>query len=812
MVRAIWSWSGIERLGQDVRFALRTLRKTPGFTAAAIAVLALGTGANTAIFSIFHAVLLRPLPFHDPDRLMLISEKIPKRGVNRSDLCAANFFDTQRRNRSFSAMAIVSGRSFAITDDGPPEQVSGLLVSSSFFSVFGVAPEHGRALRAEDDEPGAPGAVILSHRLWQRRFGGNTSILGKVMLLNGRPHHVVGIMPPGFQPLFSDHELWAPMQLTPEERGNRSSHFLWAAGRLEPGVTPEQAQSDLDAIGRSLEREYPEANAGRGLRAAPLRDELVGDHKPTLMLLMGAVTLVLLVACGNVANLLLARALSRRKEMAIRMALGAAGTRVLQQLLTESFVLASLGVGGGLLVARAMIRSLPALIPAGFSLPGLDRVTIDGPVLIVVVATGVLVSVFFGCVPAWRLARVTLADLNERGATGIGGARDGMRRALLAAEVACSLVLLLGAGLLLRSFSNLMQVRPGFRADGVLTLPLQMPSEPVGFLRQVHGRIRAIPGVEDVAAIEYLPLSGSGVTRRALVEGQPRPEPGGEPIVQRHLVTPDYFRTMGIPLGAGRAFTDADMSAKHLVALINETMARRHWPNQSPLGQHVRIGTQASVTKAPPREIVGIVGDVRHGGLRADLRDEVYVPLGQDDWPVMHLLVRSAREDPGALIPEVKIAVWAIDRNQTLPNIKPLATIVANSVWQPRLNVILLAGFAAVTLALALAGLYGLMVRLVNDRTAEIGVRVAMGARPINVLLLVLREGFLPVLLGTAVGCGLAIAGGRFVAAQLYGVTQSDPLTFAASLTLIVVSALAAMMHPALRAARVDPATALRHE
>jgi putative ABC transport system permease protein len=807
----MWGWNWRERFGQDLRFALRALRKSPGFTLVAVMVLALGTGANTAIFSIFHAVLLRPLPFHDPDRVMLVFEKIPRRGVNRSDLCAANFFDLQQRNHSFASMAILSGRGFALTGDGSPEQVPGALVSGLFFSVLGVAPERGRGFRVQDEEPGAPGIVILSHRLWQRRFGGDDGILGKIIFLDGRAHRVIGIMPRDFQALFRDHELWAPMRLTAAARSNRSSHFLLAVGRLEPGVTPQRAQSDLDAIGSSLEREYPQANTGRGLRAAPVRDELVGDTRSALVLLMGAVGLVLLVACVNVANLLLARALSRRKEIAIRSALGAGRQRLFQQLLTEGVLLALLGIGAGLLVAWVVIRSIPLMIPAGSSLPGLDQVVIDGPVLIVVAATGVFVSALFGCLPAWQVfIKSSLDALSERATTGAG--RNRLRSALLAIEVALSLVLLLGAGLLLRSFKNLMQVQPGFRAERVLTVQLQMPPQQAAFLPRVQERVRAIPGVEDVAAIDYLPLSGSGITRRMLVEGRARPEPGAEPIVLRHLVTPDYFHTMGVPLRAGRAFRGADMNAGHLVAVINETMARRYWPNQNPVGQHLRLDVQAAVANAPPREIVGVVGDVRHSGLRADPRDEVYVPLGQDSWPVIHLVVRFLAANPANLTPEVKNAVWAVDKNQTLPAIRPMTEVAADSVWEPRLNTVVLTAFAVVTLSLALAGVYGLMMRIVGDRTAEIGIRMAMGARPGTVLLLMLRQGFVPVLLGAAAGCGLAVAGGRFVATQLYGVTRADPITFVASVLLIVTSACVAMMHPALRATRIDPMTALRHE
>ncbi len=804
-------WNRIDTFTQDLRFAFRVLRKSPGF-AAAILVLALGTGANTAIFSIFHAVLLRPLSFHDPDRVMVVTEKIPSRGVNRVDLCAANFYDIQQRNQSFVAMAMHSGRSFTLTGDDSAERIYGALVSLTFFTVFGVSPARGRAFRPEDDIPSAPSVVVLSHELWQRRFGGDDDILGKVTNLNGRAHTVVGIMPRGFQALSRDHEVWIPMQLTPKERSDRVSHYLFAVGRLKPGVTLKQAQAELDTLGSSLEQQYPKENTGRGLRAAPLRDELVGETRPVLILLMGAVSLVLLIACMNVVNLLLARALSRRREIGVRLALGASATRLLQQLLTEGLMLAVLGIGVGLLVAYLALRTLPSLVPAGSWLAGLGQIVVDGPVLLMQVVLAAAISAFFACMPAWQLFRGTPGALGERSATSTGVGRYRVRSALLAIEVALSLVLLLGAGLILRSFTKLMNVEPGFRAEQILTAQLQMPDQQTAFFQQVEERVRAIPGVDGVAAIEYLPLSGSGVTRRMLVVGRPGPEPGGEPIVQRHIVTPDYFHAMRIPLRSGRNFQEMDMRSERQTVVISETMARRHWPNQNPVGQYLRLGTQATVASAPPREIVGVVGDVRHSGLRLDARDQVYVPLGQDDWPVMHLIVRTATANPAALIPEVKKAVWAVDKNQPLPNMKPMTRVLADSVWQPRLNAVVLTAFAALSLVLALAGIYGLMIRIVGDRTAEIGIRMAVGASPLSVLLLVLRQGFVPVLIGGVTGVALAIAAGRIVATQLYGVTPSDPTTFTVSIALIMSSAFLAMAYPALKAARVDPMTALRHE
>lgn len=807
-----WTW--IANVGSDVRFALRGLRNSPSFSVVAITVLALGIGANTAIFSIVYAVLLRPLPFREPGRVMMVFEKIPERGVDRANLCAANFVDLQQQNRSFSDTAIFSGRGFALTGDASPEQVAGALVSSSFFSVLGVAPEHGRSFRTEDELPGASAAVVLSQRLWQRRFGGDIGIVGRTILVDGRAHEVVGIMPPGFYGLFRNHELWAPMQLTAAERADRASHYLLAVGRLKPDVSLQQARADLDVIGNSLAREYPGANSGRGLSAAPVRDELVGDTKAVLVMLMGAVSLVLLVASVNVANLLLARALTRRREMALRRALGAGTARLVQQLLTEGLLLAVLGLGAGLLVARGVIRLLPLLIPRAESLAGLDEVAIDAPVLAVAMAIGLVVTAFFGCLPAWQVLRASSDALNERATTGTSRGHR-VRSALLASEVACSLVLVLGAVLLLRSFANLMVVNPGFRAAPLLAVPLQLPSESSErsvFLEQVREQVRGIPGVESVAAIEYLPLSGSGVTRRMLVEGRARPEPGKEPIVHRHLVTPGYFQTMSIPLHAGRAFLDPDMSTKHLLVMVNETMARRYWPGQSPVGSYIRLGTQATVANAPLREVVGVVGDVRHSGLRSEPSVQVYVPLGQDTWPATHLVVRAAGMDPARLIPAVKSAVWAVDKTQTLPNIKPMSTIVAESVWQPRLNTVVLSAFAAVTLALVLAGIYGLMMRIVGDRTAEIGIRMAMGATAGSILGLVLRQGLLPVILGAVAGLGLAVAAGRFVSAQLYGVTQADPLTFAAGTVAVVAAALLAMVRPALRATSVDPVIALRYE
>jgi putative ABC transport system permease protein len=557
------------------------------------------------------------------------------------------------------------------------------------------------------------------------------------------------------------------------------------------------------------------------LRVAPAHAELIGDAKPALVLLMGTVGLVLLAACVNVASLLVARSVSRRKEIAVRAALGAGRHRLFQQLLTEGFLLAMLGVGAGLLVARWLVRLIPFLIPASLSLPGLDQVVIDGWVLVLLPITAGLVGLFFGCMPAWHLFQSSTPDtLSERMTTGGSGTGGyGLRSALLAAEVAFSLVLLLGAGLLLRSFANLMELEPGFRADRVLTMQLQLPEKQYGsppqqaaFFRQVREHVQAIAGVESVAAIEYLPLSGSGVSRRMVVEGRPGPDPGEEPTVQRHVVTPDYFRALGIPLRLGRAFGDADMNPEPLVVVINEMMARRHWPNKNPVGQHLRLGLQGKVASSPVREVIGVVGDVRHSSLQADPRDQVYVPFGQDGWPVMHLIVRSSTVDPGSLITEVKSAVWAVDKNQPLPSIKPMTRIVADSVWKPRLTAIVLTLFGVLTLALVLSGIYGLTIQIVSGRTPEIGVRMALGARPSQVLILILRQGFVPVLIGLVGGLGCAVAGGQLIATQLYRISQTDPLTFFATVLLVAFTAMLAMAYPAWHASRVDPMVALRHE
>jgi putative ABC transport system permease protein len=479
-------------------------------------------------------------------------------------------------------------------------------------------------------------------------------------------------------------------------------------------------------------------------------------------------------------------------------------------------LLAMLGVGTGLLVARWLVGLIPFVVPADFSLPGLDQVVIDRSVLVIVLITAGFVGVFSGCMPAWHLSKSCTSDaLNEKVMTETG--RYGS--ALLAAEVAFSLVLLLGAGLLVRSFANLMEVEPGFRADRVLTMQLQFPEKQYGspqqqavFFRQVKDRLQAVPGVESVAAIEYLPLSGSGVSRRMMIDGRSPPDPGEEPSVQRHVVTPDYFRSLGIPLRLGRAFRDADMDAEPLVAVINETMARRYWPNQNPVGQRLRLGLQGRVASSPVREIVGVVGDVRHSGLQADPRDQVYVPFGQDGWPMMQLIVRSSTVNPASLTSEVKSAVWAVDRNQPLPHIMPMTKIVADSVWKPRLTTLVLTLFAVLTLTLVLIGIYGLMMQIVGARTPEIGVRIALGARPNDVLTLVLRQGFIPVLIGMVIGLGCAWTGGRLIASHLYGITQTDLLTFSGTVLLVAFTAMLAMAYPACRASRVDPLVALRHE
>ncbi|HWP42569.1 MAG TPA: ABC transporter permease [Blastocatellia bacterium] len=800
----------LEELGQDLRYGARMLVKNPGFTVVAVIMLALGIGANTAIFSVVNAVLLRPLDYEDPDRLVTVLENNWQKGWTRFAVAPGNFAAWREQNQVFEQMAAFTGSSFTLVGEGEPEQLPGTRASANLFALLGVKPALGRDFLPEEDHPGGERVVIVSHRLWQRRFGADPGLVGKPLTLNGQSYTVVGVMPAGF--LFPNPrtELWVPVAFSAGDLGNRGGHDYVAIARLKPGVTLEQAQTEMSAIAARLEEQYPETNAAWGARVTLLVEEVVGDVRPALLALVCAVAFVLLIACANVANLLLARAAARQKEVAIRAALGSSRSRLLRQLLTESVLLSLLGGAFGMLLAAWGVDALVSLGPA--NIPRLSQVGIDGRVLgfafLISLATGII----FGLAPALQASQTDLSEsLKEGGRSSSAGAgSQRLRRLLVVAEVALALALLVGAGLMIKSFVRLSEVETGFDSQNVLTAQITLPQsryddrqQQAAFFRQVLARIEALPGVESVGAASPLPFTGDRLYS-FIVEGHPT---DNVPSANYYAVSPDYFVTMGIPLLKGRFFTEADMAESPRVAIINETMARRYFPDEDPIGKRMNITNGPEVM----REIVGVVGDVKQYGLDTQSPAQMYEPYLQRPYPGMTLVVRAASE-PAGLIDAVRREVLAVDKEQPIARAQTMEEIIAKSVAPRRFSVILLAAFAAVALTLAAVGIYGVMSYLISQRTHEIGVRMALGAGRRDVLRLVVGQGMRLALLGVGIGLLAAFALTRLMESLLFGVSATDPLTYIVVALLLATSALLACYVPARRATKVDPLLALRYE
>jgi putative ABC transport system permease protein len=789
------------------------LVKKPGFTLTAVITLALGIGATSTIFNFVNGILLRPLPYQDSERLVLLDETAPKRGIASMGVSFPNFLDWREQNRGFTGIAAYGGgNDYTLTGSGEPEELSGADISYNTFEVLGVAPILGRTFTAEEDRPGNGLVVILSYGLWGRRFGAKPEIIGQKITLNNRPHTVVGVMPPGFKfPEVDD--LWTPLALD-TTMWTRNDHGMSAIARLKPGVTLQQARTDMTDVARRVEEQNPVTNEGMSVNIIPLREGLAGDYRKALLILMGVVGLVLLIACVNVANLLLARSSSRAKEVAIRTALGAGRWRVFRQLVTESVVLGLMGGALGLTLAFWGLDLLLAAIP--IDLPFWMKFDLDGRVLGFTIGVTLLTGLIFGAAPALQASKV---DLNEslkdggRGASGMG--RHRMLRSLVVAEVALSLVLLIGAGLMARSFMRLQHTSAGLNPENLLTLRLNLPGEKYdtpgkrhAFYKELLERIGAAPGVEAAGAVSNLPLGGSNWGRSLTVEGFPVLSVGQAPMINHCVITPNYFRAMGIPVLAGRDFSDADARDSMRVTIIDERLAREYWPNESPLGKRVRFGPPES--NEPWHTIVGVVGAVKHESLNLTQRKTVYLPHAQVTIDDMTLAVRAA--NPENLTPVIRGQVKAMDPDLPIINVRTMTEVVSRSVWQPRLYAILFGVFAAVALALASIGIYGVMAYSVSERTREIGVRVALGAQRRDVLKLVVAQGMTLTLIGAGVGLGAALALTRLMQTLLFEVSATDPLTFAVLAALLSVVALLACYLPARRATKVDPMIALRRE
>jgi len=804
-------------LGQDVRYALRMLVKNPAFTAVAVIALALGIGANTAIFSVVNAVLLRPLPFKNPGQLVMVWENAAHVGFPKDTPSPANFLDWQKQAQSFSGMAATVERSFNLTGVGEPERLEGRRVSANLFDLLGVPALVGRTFVTDDDRPGTH-VVLLSYSLWQRRFGSDPGVIGQALTLNGESYTVVGVMPrlvqlPGYS---SRHDqLWVPIAFSQEEASQRGNHFLEVIARLKPGITLKQAQAEMETIAARLARAYPVYNMRRGAVVVPLHEQVVGDIKPALLVLLGSVGFVLLIACANVANLLLARAAVRQKEIALRLAIGASRARLTRQFLTESVLLAIFGAGFGLLLAFVGIRVLRTFIPSTIS--QVQTINIDGTVLIFTVLVAVLTGIAFGLAPAIHGSHLNLNDtLKEGSRDSTGGIKGHRARALLViGEVAISFVLLIAAGLLINSFLHLRKLDPGFRPDHLLTMKVDLSEvkypdreRRAVFFDEVIRRVRTLPGVQSAAVAGNLPLTYNGDSMNISVEGLPDPPPDQRSDVIYRAIGPGYFSTMGIAIVRGRDFTDEDKADSRDVVIISEKTAQHFWPGQDPIGKRLKPGS--STSNGPWREVIGIVKDVRQNDFIAPPKMEMYLSYRQlKNIPANALVVRTSIE-PTSIARSVRDTIWSVDKNQSVADIDTMEHIVAQAVARQRFSMLLLGFFAAIALLLASIGIYGVISYSVAQRTREIGIRMALGARRADVLKMTIKEALKLVGIGMMIGLVVALLLTRVIATLLYGISASDPSTFVAISLVLLIVAIVASYLPALRATKVDPVVALR--
>ena len=812
-------WVGLDTFLQDVRQSFRMLRRSPALTAAATLTLALGIGANTGVFSVVDAVIVRPLPYPDPDRLLVLYQEHQRADVGRTRAAPLDFLDWRARSRSFASMAAHVGTGFTLTGGQEPELVIGQLVSVELFDVLGVRPQLGRAFRREEAAAGRDRVMLLSHALWQRRFGGDRSVVGRTVIANGQPFTVVGVMPPGFEYPERRYQLWLPLPL---HAGNsydlpisRESRYLQVIGRLRTGVTPQQAAAELDALGRRLGAAYPDSNGDTTIRTASLTEETVGAVRPTLVLVLVAASLVLLVACANVTSLLLARASARRREMALRSALGAAVPRLIRRLLTETLVLFAVGLAAGLVVAHGTLWALRGFGPT--DIPRLDQAALNGRAFLFAALVVALAALIFGLAPALQAARSGAAGASSVGAGRVAGAAPGQQRlrsAVVVVEIGLALALLTAAGLVGRSFLALQAVDHGFAADRVLTFGIALP--PARFpddrsMRAFHGqlldRLTAQPLFESVGTTTALPLSGQDLENSVALEGDD--DAGESPVAGLHGVSPGYLRAMGIPLRRGRGFTDRDREDSVAVAIVNEAFARQHSPQGDVLGRRLR-------TDGPWRTVVGIVGDVRHRRPETAPRPQVLVPYAQLDpgflttWARGTSVVVRSSAEPSVVASLARRAVREADPGLPLIDVRPMRDLVTDATAQPRFRAMLLGAFALIAAVLSMVGIFGVISYFAAQRSQEIGVRMALGARRADVLALVLGRGARLALLGVLLGLAGAAALSRSLSGLLFEVSPTDPAVFALAAAVLGGAAIVASYLPARRAAHTDPGVALR--
>ena len=802
---------------QDVRYGLRMLAKNPGFTLVAVLTLALGIGANTTIFSVVNTVLLLPLPYRDAERLVTVWSYNRARGFNTDQVSPLDFGDWRSQNHVFEKMAASTEAMYTLTGAGEPAPIIAYQFSADYFPVLGVTPLLGRTFLPEEEQPGKSHVAVLSYTLWRRHFGGDRSLLGKTITLDGAPYTVVGIMPPGVQypPLT---ELWTPLTITPEAAHERAYRYLRVMARLKPGITLQQAQTEMNTIAARLAADYPNTNKEEdATNIISLRQMTSGDIRPALLVLLCAVGFVLLIACANVANLLLVRAAGRRKEIAVRAALGASRRRLVRHLLTESVLLGLFGGTLGLTLAFWCKGALVAMFPPtifNLSIPHLEKIPIDGWVLGFALAASLLTGVIFGLVPALQAGGMSTSEsLKESGGTLAGSAQGRrFRSALVIAEIALSLALLTAAGLILKSFVHLVGGHLGFNPQNVLTMRVLLPAykyktdaQQRAFSNQAIERLKSLPGVESVGTVTFLPLSGWRGGRTVLPEGRSTPR-NQQPIALWSSVTPDYFRALGIQLVEGRFFTDGDTSGSAPVAIISKSLVRQLALDEDPVGKRIK----ADGLKGPV-EVVGVVDDVHQLGMTSGMTSEVYFPFSQVPAPIICFAIRTA-EDPAGLAKAAQGRIWEVDKDQAVGYVMTMSQSASESLAPQRVVVLLLGVFAAMALILAAVGIYGVIAYSAAQRTHEIGVRMALGAGRSEVLHMVFRDALRLVLPGMAVGLVGALMLTRFLASLLFGVRPSDPGTFATVSALLAAVALLASYIPARRATRVDPIVALRYE
>ena len=807
----------METLFKDVRYALRGLWKRPGFTVVAVLTLALGIGANTAIFSVVNAVLLRPLQFRDPDRLVMIWEDATFAGFPRNTPAPANYIDWKNQTRSFEDIAATREATFNLTGDGEPERLAAYSTSANFFPLLGVAPALGRTFLPDEDRVGANKVAVLSHGFWQTRYAGDPNIINRDIQLDGEKYRVVGVMPAGFQFMEGDVRLWVPLALDPEQMANRGAHYLTVVARLKQDVTMEQAQADLSTVMSHISKDNPgDTFDGKlGAYAMPLREQLAGEVRGSLVVLLVSVAFVLLIACANVAGLLLARAVGRRREIALRLALGASRTRVVTQLLTESLLLsAAAGILGSAL-AYFSFAFLQKLIPPQMTL--LTNLKLDTRILLFTPAVSIITGILFGLVPALQSAKVDLNNALKQSTRVTSTGR--LRSTLIVFEVALSIVLLIGAGLLIQTLSQLFNQYAVLEPEKVLTLRTVLPktkSKEVArrnaFFQQVLDRIEHLPGVRSAGYTTSVPLDWKGGTSGFYPEGTKDPIPGMAYDANHREVSADYLKTMKIALRQGRYFDRHDDERSMPVAIINETMARQYWPGQNPVGRRFKLGDPTE--DVPWIQIVGLVADVRQMGLDEPVKAEMYLPFLQDKTPwyaPRDLVIRSSGETLN-LVSSVRQIIHEVDADQPISNVATLSDLLSVEGEQRRMGMIMLTAFAGLALLLASLGIYGVLAYFVTQHTNEIGVRIALGATRRNILALVLKKGMTLTLLGVGIGLGAAFALTRLMSSLLFGVKASDPLTFVAVPLLLAAVAFVACLIPARRATKVDPIIALRYE